>query len=131
MVFTRSRIFFILMVVMFLSGAVGSFNLYGLDILRVFVAEVNEYITVCTASERYILGYTIHLWVDFLSYSVIPSCIIVFCNVCIIYKVCLSKKRWQHGEEHSSRVASMTASLVVIFCCLSHFALLSSYIILI
>ena len=40
--------------------------------------------------------------------------LIVFCNASIIYKVCLSNQRWQHGGEHSARISGMTATLMVV-----------------
>ena len=122
-VFTKRRMHYILIVVIFLCAATSSFNLYGLDISKQFVVDINDYIIMCTTSERYILSYTIYLWADFLYYSVIPSIIIVVCNICIIYKVCLSNQRWQHGEGHSSRLAGMTVSLILIS--ISHLLLTS------
>ena len=114
MVFTRNRLFCTLIIAIFLSAALHSFNIYGLDILQLYIAEINGYIILCTAPARYAMAYNIYLWIGLFSYNIIPSAIIVLCNACIIYKACLSNKNFQHGEGHSSRLTGMTATLMLV-----------------
>ena len=110
-----------MIIFVFLSVAISSFNLYGREVLTEFAAEVNESIILCMAPAKHVFGYNIYLWVDLLSFNMVPSFIIALCNTCIICKVCLSSLRRQHGEGHSSRLAGMTATLMVISIC--HFLL--------
>ncbi len=123
MLFTRRKISYVLVTFIFLSFALHSFYLYGLDHLLRFVPEANRYVTICTTSEKYILISKIFLWTQLVLFSVIPSFIIIFCNACVIYKACLSNRRWQHGEERSSKLAGMTGTLMLVS--ISHFLLSS------
>ena len=78
----------------------------------------------CVDNDNYETINNIYMWIDILSYSLIPSLIIVCCNISISYRVAQSRRKRQlmsktvtspgQSSDGQSKISSMTIILIAV-----------------